>query len=59
MSILSVENLVKHFHTRIGAFGGKPVVIRAVDGVSFDIKPGEAFGLVGESGCGKSTRRTR
>lgn len=55
MSILEVSDLVKHFHTRVGAFGGKPVVVRAVDGVSFDVRAGEAYGLVGESGCGKST----
>ncbi len=55
MSILTVTNLVKHFHTRVGAFGGKPVTIRAVDGVSFHVDAGEAFGVVGESGCGKST----
>lgn len=55
MSVLKVDNLVKHFHTRVGAFGGKPVTVRAVDGVSFSVAAGEAFGLVGESGCGKST----
>lgn len=54
-SILEVEDLKRYFHTRVGAFGGKPVTVRAVDGVSFRIGPGEAFGLVGESGCGKST----
>lgn len=55
MSVLSVTDLVKYFHTRVGSFGGEPVTIRAVDGVSFHVDAGEAFGVVGESGCGKST----
>lgn len=48
-TILSVQQLKKHFHL------GKDRVLKAVDGVSFDIKKGETFGIVGESGCGKST----
>jgi oligopeptide transport system ATP-binding protein len=47
--LLRVVNVVKHF----GAGGGASV--KAVDGVSFEINPGETVGLVGESGCGKST----
>ncbi len=47
MSILSVRDLATHFHTRDG-------IIRAVDGVSFDLDAGETLGIVGESGCGKS-----
>ena len=52
--LLQVRNLVKHFPVRGSRFGRRPVV-RAVDGVSFHIRRGETFGLVGESGCGKTT----
>ncbi|WP_419954903.1 ABC transporter ATP-binding protein [Neobacillus niacini] len=47
--LLEVKNLQKHFAV------GKKNTIKAVDGVSFDVYKGETFGLVGESGCGKST----
>jgi len=53
--ILEVRDLVKHFHLGGGAFGGEAAVIKAVDGVSFTIRRGETLGLVGESGCGKTT----
>jgi peptide/nickel transport system ATP-binding protein len=53
--VLQVEGLRKHFVTRKGFPKPKTVTVRAVEDVSFTIGEGEAFGLVGESGCGKST----
>lgn len=53
--LLKVENLQKHFPLGGGLLGRRKSVIKAVDGVSFEIWPGETLGLVGESGCGKST----
>jgi oligopeptide transport system ATP-binding protein len=54
--LLRVDNLVKHFPIMKGGIFRKQVgAVRAVDGVSFDIHRGETLGLVGESGCGKST----
>ncbi|MFL5613291.1 MAG: ABC transporter ATP-binding protein [Gemmatimonadaceae bacterium] len=53
--LLSVKGLTKHFPIGGGFFGRKHGAVRAVDGVSFDVAPGETLGLVGESGCGKST----
>ena len=53
--ILKVSDLKKYYPVR-GGFFSKPVAwVKAVDGVSFEIQPGENLGLVGESGCGKST----
>jgi oligopeptide transport system ATP-binding protein len=54
-SILEVRNLVKYFPVGGGIFGKALGWIRAVDGVSFSIRRGETLGLVGESGCGKTT----
>ncbi len=53
--LLQVNGLVKHFPVHGGVLGGTTAVVRAVDGVSFNIARGETLSLVGESGCGKST----
>ncbi len=54
-NILEVRNLVKHFPIKSGILQHTMGQVKAVDGVSFHIKRGETFGLVGESGCGKTT----
>jgi oligopeptide/dipeptide ABC transporter ATP-binding protein len=53
--IIEVRDLVKHFPIRRGFLGREMESLKAVDGVSFRINSGETLGLVGESGCGKST----
>jgi oligopeptide/dipeptide ABC transporter ATP-binding protein len=54
--LLSIQDLHKHFAlSEGGLWGRQPRVVRAVDGVSFDLARGEILALVGESGCGKST----
>ncbi len=55
MSLLKVNDLKVHFPIRGGFFQRVVDHVRAVDGVSFEIQPGETYGLVGESGCGKTT----
>lgn len=52
---ISVKNLVKEFPIRGGFFNKQTGAVHAVNNISFDIKKGETLGLVGESGCGKST----
>ena len=53
--VLEVRDLVKHFEVGGGLLGGPRGVVRAIDGVSFTLHRGETLGLVGESGCGKTT----
>ena len=50
--LIEIKNLKQYFNV------GKPNMVKAVDGVTFDIYKGETLGLVGESGCGKSTTGT-
>lgn len=54
-ALLRVDNLVKHFVSGGGRFGGSKTIVRAVNEVSFTVNRGSSMGLVGESGCGKST----
>ncbi|MEE8152890.1 MAG: dipeptide ABC transporter ATP-binding protein [candidate division NC10 bacterium] len=53
--LLVVKNLKKYFPLKRGIWFGEGAEVRAVDGVSFEVRRGETMGLVGESGCGKST----
>lgn len=54
-ALLNVRNLKKYFSAQSGPLGTASRLVRSVDGVSFHLKEGETLGLVGESGCGKST----
>ncbi|MEH7455779.1 ATP-binding cassette domain-containing protein [Bacillus sp. JJ1127] len=55
MALLKVTDLKVHFPIKGGVFGRTLDYVRAVDGVSFELQPGETYGIVGESGSGKST----
>ena len=55
MPLLEVKNLKVHFPVKHGVFSRARDFVKAVDDVSFSIAPGETLGLVGESGCGKTT----
>src|SRR5215471_10859084 len=53
--LISIKDLTVHFPVRRSLFGRARQIVKAVDGVSLDVLAGETLGLVGESGCGKTT----
>ena len=53
--LISVHHLSKYFPIKSDTFFGKKLILKAVDDISFDLYPSETLGVVGESGCGKST----
>jgi len=55
MALLEIRDLKKHFPVRAGLFGRAREHVKALDGVALDVEDGETLGLVGESGCGKTT----
>jgi oligopeptide/dipeptide ABC transporter ATP-binding protein len=55
MAVIEAAGLSKHFEARRGIFGGSRGVVRAVDDISFAVESGQTLGVVGESGCGKTT----
>src|SRR6516164_4558191 len=55
MQVIEADGLTKHFAAKRGLLGTDHGTVRAVDGISFGIEPGRTLGVVGESGCGKTT----